>query len=286
MNTLTKALPLDLARISAVRDNYTPHVKDFVSYVQAHSGKLSYDAVRAYFIDLKASTLSASTKRVRRQAVKARMRMSMIGLDWNQQARAEAQLRELDHDPATKAPEIQAAPVSVDKVLSRSDLDALVTGTTPRTRLFLWFLYNTACRIAEATGARLENCKTLDSGKVEIRITGKGDKERRVEIERGLFDDIREQFKGTVYLFETSNGKPFRNGYVSGEIAKAGKRILGRHISAHCLRHSWATVAIQDGEDLTAVSKYMGHSSISITAAMYVHTALKSKIRQPYRRTV
>ena len=48
-----------------------------------------------------------------------------------------------------------------------------------------------------------------------------------------------------LYLFETAGGKPFREAYLSGEIRKAGKRVLGRRLGAHCFRHSWASLKLR-----------------------------------------
>lgn len=61
---------------------------------------------------------------------------------------------------------------------------------------------------------------------------------------------------------------------MSDQIAKAGLLILGRHISAHTLRHSWATRKLKEGKSLKAVSRYLGHSSTAITADLYIHDDL------------
>jgi integrase/recombinase XerD len=75
---------------------------------------------------------------------------------------------------------------------------------------------------------------------------------------------------------------------VSYEIIKAGKRILGRRISAHSMRHSFATLAIRDGASIKAVSKYLGHSSTAITMDMYVHESLEKaqRVRRSFSRAV
>jgi integrase len=50
---------------------------------------------------------------------------------------------------------------------------------------------------------------------------------------------------------------------------------IGRHslspLSPHGLRHTWATLALEAGVDITVVSKQLGHSSIAITADVYAH---------------
>ena len=100
-----------------------------------------------------------------------------------------------------------------------------------------------------------------------------------------MLEAIRSTFHGETYLFQTQGGKPYRTTYVSYEITKAGRRILGRKISAHSMRHSFATLTIRDGASIKAVSKYLGHSSTAITMDMYVHESLEKtqRVRRSYR---
>ena len=217
--------------------------------------------------------------------MKARLRATLASTDFNRQARLEMMLRSLDHDSETKAPGFVIAGVSEDRIVTREQFDRLVSGTSRRTSLFLWFLYNTGCRVAEMCSARLDRCEDLGD-MVRLTITGKGNKERKIDIEKSLFEAIRAAFTGETYLFQTRGGKPYLATYVSYEITKAGKRILGRRISAHSMRHSFATLAIREGASIKAVSTYLGHSSTAITMDMYVHESLEKvqKIRRSYDR--
>jgi integrase len=256
-----------------------------VRYLKSNRVRLTLSAVRAYFKFLNASPLAAATKCVRRQAVKARLRATLASTDFNRQARLEMMLRSLDHDSETKAPGFVIAGVSEDRIVTREQFDRLVSGTSRRTSLFLWFLYNTGCRVAEMCSARLDRCEDLGD-MVRLTITGKGNKERKIDIEKSLFEAIRAAFTGETYLFQTRGGKPYLATYVSYEITKAGKRILGRRISAHSMRHSFATLAIREGASIKAVSTYLGHSSTAITMDMYVHESLDNtqKVRRSFNR--
>ncbi len=272
-----------LSRFLSVNDNYSSHIAPFMRYLEINHLTLNLSAVRAYFTHLNSLPLAARTKCVRRQAVKARLRVALASMDFNRQAQLDMALRSLDHDSETRAPGIVMSGVSEDRVVMRDQFDRLVAGTSKRTSLFLWFLYNTGCRVAEMCGARLDRCEDLGD-MVRLTITGKGNKERKVDIEKSLFEAIRAVFPSDTYLFRTRGGKPFRTTYVSYEIIKAGKRILKRRISAHSMRHSFATLAIREGASIKAVSKYLGHSSTSITMDMYVHESLDKAqmVRRPY----
>ena len=272
-----------LAMVLSVRDSYGSAIGDFVRFLKASHLVLDLSAVKAYFTYLNASPLAAGTKCVRRQAVKARLRAALAGADFNRQAKLEMMLRSLDRGTETKAPGIVRAGITEDRVVTPAEFDLLVSGTSRRTSLFLWFLYNTGCRAAEMCGARLERCEHLGD-MVRITIVGKGNKERKVEIEERLFEAIRAEFGEETWLFQTRGGRPFRPPYVSYEITKAGRRILGRRISAHTMRHSFATLAIREGASIKAVSEYLGHSSTAITMDMYVHERLEKaqKVRRQF----
>ncbi len=140
----------------------------------------------------------------------------------------------------------------------------------------LRFLWVTGCRVAEMCNARLDRCEAAGS-EVWITVTGKGRKERRVVLPRDLFDEVRSTFVGTVYLFEQTGREPLplNPTYVTNRIRGLGRKWLDRRVTAHTLRHSWATRKVQayPGK-LDAVSRQLGHSSPAITLAMYVHTNL------------
>ena len=137
-------------------------------------------------------------------------------------------------------------------------------------------LWVTGCRISEILGVKLAQCEQHGE-RVHIRIMGKGKKERYVWIPLVLYRRILATFGGTTYLFETSAGKPYSRSYVSNQIAKLGRAILGRRISAHTFRHSFATRKIRETGKIQAVSEYLGHSSVAITLSLYCHDELSEE---------
>jgi integrase len=115
----------------------------------------------------------------------------------------------------------------------------------------------------------------IDDHRVLI-LCGKGAKERTVKIPPELLERIRAAYRGDRYLFETQHGRRYDRSQVSNDIKRLGRRILGRRISAHTFRHTFATRMIEKTGKTEAVSRYLGHASPSITLAMYVHQSLDS----------
>ena len=91
--------------------------------------------------------------------------------------------------------------------------------------------------------------------------------------DRILVQRILDNFAGCVFLFEHA-GKTYNRVYVTDRIKLAGRLILGKNISAHTFRHSFATEKLKQTKNLKGVSKYLGHSSVSTTADLYVHDEL------------
>lgn len=141
-----------------------------------------------------------------------------------------------------------------------------------RVSLIARLLYATGARVSEALAVRRDQV-SRDSERAVVRLVRtKGDAERRVRIPGSLLEDIDREYAvhGRVYLFESLHGQPFTRQYVTREIARAGKRELGRRIGAHVLRHSRATDLYERTRRIKAVSELLGHSSVSTTSTYYV----------------
>ena len=50
-----------------------------------------------------------------------------------------------------------------------------------------------------------------------------------------------------------------------------------RNVNFHLLRHTYATVCIENGFDAKTVSELLGHSNVNITLNRYVHSPLDTK---------
>ena len=109
---------------------------------------------------------------------------------------------------------------------------------------------------------------------VEISVVGKGQKGRTVYLAKADLLRMQQTFKGKKYLFETIHGNRYDQVNVTKKIGKLSESILGKHISAHTLRHSFATNMIRKTRKIQATSEYLGHSSTAITLDMYTHETL------------
>ncbi len=171
-------------------------------------------------------------------------------------------------------PAVKKGPPDVS-VVSPEERLALLAALPLRIRLVAETLYVTGARVSEVLTIRRDQIKTNSS--VELRLYGKGGKERVGRIPAELYKRILQVFPRGIYLFESSHKKHFRREYISREIARAARRVLGRSVSAHVLRHSRATDLLAITKRIKAVSRLLGHSDEATTLRYYVRDAFSDE---------
>ena len=72
------------------------------------------------------------------------------------------------------------------------------------------------------------------------------------------------------WIFCTRAGTPMDESKVRRAMRHVLKQAkLPLHFSPHCLRHTYASLMLQQGESLTYVQRQLGHASINLTADTY-----------------
>ncbi len=150
-----------------------------------------------------------------------------------------------------------------------------------RDRAILEVLYSCGLRVSELTGLDLDS---IDLELGIARVIGKGDNERIVPIggkaAAALSDYLRRREE--LLAGEPGQGALFLNIRGSRLSARSVARLLkrtllkcnlGRPLSPHGLRHSFATHMLDAGADLRAVQEMLGHVSLS-TTQRYTHLSV------------
>lgn len=149
-------------------------------------------------------------------------------------------------------------------------------------------LYATGIRISELVGL---NINSVDFTKQEIKVFGKGSKQRIVPISQRALDSIKEYLKTSSSnrinrdgpLFLGKDNKRISSDSVRRIVYKRIRNIgFGRGIGPHSLRHSFATHILEAGADLRSVQELLGHVDLS-TTQVYTHLS-KSKIKEIYNK--
>lgn len=144
-------------------------------------------------------------------------------------------------------------------------------------RMICELLYQTGMRRAELLNLK-EN--DVEWGMKQVRILGKGNKERLVPISPMLIENLKEYIeeKNNIesadrsHLLILEDGKPLYAMYVyrvvKEYLSKTDSTLSKK--SPHVLRHTFATQLLNNGANIQAIKDLLGHSSLAATQ-VYTH---------------
>jgi integrase/recombinase XerD len=182
------------------------------------------------------------------------------------------------------------------KTLSSADVDSLLDQPDPsspiglRDKAMLELLYATGLRVSELVGLRVPDIN-LERG--FLMVMGKGSKERAVPMGEIAIAAIKQYLaharqillkgKDSGLLFISSKRRGITRQMFWERIKfYTGKAGIGKSISPHTLRHSFATHLLDNGADLRAVQAMLGHSDIS-TTQIYTHVS-RERLKQIHEK--
>ncbi|MEK7482036.1 MAG: tyrosine-type recombinase/integrase [Patescibacteria group bacterium] len=188
--------------------------------------------------------------------------------------------------------ELPKIPARQIKIIEYKDMERLLEAPkggdlrSLRDKAILEILFSTGMRISELCGLS----RYFDIARGEITVRGKGDKlrvvflserakkaiknylEKRTDAEEALFISLTK-------LSSTRSGQAKMPKVIGRIIPRAVQRLVDyysrkagipEHVTAHQLRHQFATDLLMGGADLRSVQKLLGHANIS-TTQIYTH---------------
>jgi len=84
---------------------------------------------------------------------------------------------------------------------------------------------------------------------------------------------------GEEFVFAWPDGRMVDPRFLTKHFKKLIRRFKLKNVHLHCLRHSYASMLLENGEDLKIIQENLGHTDIKITSNIYTHVAEKLKIR-------
>ena len=186
------------------------------------------------------------------------------------------------NDDPTKRVRSPKLAMRLPKALSQQEVMQLIEAAGPapddesadylrlRNRAIVELMYSTGARVSEIVGLDLDEVD--DSGLMRVR--GKGSKERLVPVgsyAKAALDAylVRARpilsSKGSARaLFLNQRGARLSRQSIWEIIQKAAEG-LGKEVSPHSLRHSFATHLLEGGADVRVVQELLGHASVTTT---------------------
>jgi len=287
------------------------YVKSFLSYLTVEAG-LSENTVLAYGRDLKSFLEYCESDKVAglQEISPTIIRRYMRTLSQDQKSEGSvkralvairmflrfAKLTDLVEDDFTgvlEGPKLwQRLPV----VCSRKQVMDLLNAPAPaepfylRDRAMLELLYAAGIRAGELANLK---CSDLNVDVGYLRCLGKGNKERIIPVGKTAIaavveylTNLRPQLAGPFsgnFLLLSRTGRPMSRIEVWRLVKKYAVRAgMPRNLTAHTLRHCFATHLLTGGADLRSVQEMLGHVDIA-TTQIYTHVD-QDRLREIHRK--
>ncbi len=158
-----------------------------------------------------------------------------------------------------------------------------------RDKLTIELLYNCGFRRSEIINLTISN---INLHQLQIKVLGKGNKERIVPFNNQLLPMIKEylqqrnQLEAAAvhdFLLVMNNGKKMYEKFVYNLVKKYLNLVTTiEKKSPHVLRHSFATHLSNEGADLNAIKELLGHSSLAATQ-VYTHNTIE-KLKKAFQQ--
>jgi integrase/recombinase XerD len=150
-------------------------------------------------------------------------------------------------------------------------------------------LFATGIRVSEAVALNIED---VDTERLSLSVRGKGNRQRQIPIVcDALLESLEQQIthrkcggaEACESLFINQRGRRLTDQSVRGILRRHAAGIGSKRITPHMLRHTVATLLLEDGVDLRHIQRLLGHSSIN-TTTIYVHVSERSQREALQRR--
>ncbi|MGQ9492954.1 MAG: tyrosine recombinase XerC [Anaerolineae bacterium] len=182
-------------------------------------------------------------------------------------------------------------PLSVQETMALLSAPDTATPQGLRDRAILETLYSGGLRVSELVGLNIDN---IDWGRGELRVLGKGAKERiaflgqpalaalRAYLERGRPFLLQDKVSNALFLNRWGSRLTTRS--IMSLLKKYSRMVgLEKRVTPHTLRHTFATHLLDGGADLRSVQELLGHALLT-TTQIYTHVS-QSRAREVYLRS-
>ncbi len=249
-------------------------------------GEVDYPTIRRYLAHLNRMEYARSTINRKLAALRALFKFLVDS-------------GKIEHNPAASAASLKQSH-KLPEVLYEYELEQLLAApdqNTPagqRNRVILELLYATGMRVSELAAL---NVASLDMKRREIRVIGKGNRERIVFFDRPAANAVSQYLEhGREILLRDqvdAEDEPALLLNPSGTrlsvrgIQKIVRKYVlqtaaSANISPHSLRHSFATHLLDRGADLRSIQELLGHKNLG-TTQIYTHVTTQ-RLKEAYAK--
>ena len=158
-------------------------------------------------------------------------------------------------------------------ILSREEVRKLLDA--PRSvkhRALLSMIYGSGLRVSEAVNVKPVQ---VDRGRMMLFVTGKGHRDRYTPLSHHTLTLLEQHWRAnrpeSYFFFGKDKSCPMAVGTAQAIYYQALDRSGVRKVGGiHTLRHCFASHALDDGHDIFAIKRWLGHTALA-TTGRYMH---------------
>lgn len=238
-------------------NNYKYTLEGFAERVNKGVSKITTDDIRGYI------TYLSETRNLKETSLQTHINTLRAFFGW---LYVEEKIKK---NPMLKIHSLKIDKKSARQALSAEELERLRDACTGyREKALVEFLVSSGCRLSEVAQLRVEDLNLNDR---TVVVTGKGDKDRLVYFSvraRLMLQEYVRERKGGTGLFVSSKTPylPLKQRAIQRIVHAISERAgLAGRVHPHLLRHTFATLALNSGMDVTVIQRLLGHEDIATT---------------------
>ena len=168
-------------------------------------------------------------------------------------------------------------PKKLPRIYSEQEINKILNHVLkhPRERVIFEILLDSGIRLSELTGL---NIADVELGSGRIRVFGKGSRERNAYISSSTAHCVRDYIRNyrpepvaEDRLLLRVDGFPLCAGRIQHILQVLGRKAgIGKRLSPHNLRHTYATMCLKNGNNLEYLRIALGHTDIKTTSDAYL----------------
>jgi len=252
---------------------YTSYVADLAQFHGRSPDQLGQPEIRSWILHLITQRkLSASSVNIAINALRA-FYSGLLGQDLEPMLVGIKRPRRLVQPPRVLGVE------EVEQLLS------VGTEGDPLARAFLMTVFAGGLRLSEATHVEIRD---IDSARLQLHVSHpKGGRQRVTLLSPVLLQELRAWYKvhrPVRWLFSQGPDQdPIHKATAQNLFYRSLRRSgIKKKLGIHSLRHSFATLLLESGVEITVVQKLLGHAHLA-TTARYLHVRQErlGEIRSP-----
>ncbi|MDY0014989.1 MAG: tyrosine-type recombinase/integrase [Bacteroidales bacterium] len=166
---------------------------------------------------------------------------------------------------------------TLPSVLSQEEVIRLLNSTDNiKHKSILMLGYSAGLRLSEIINLCIHD---IDRDRMQLRVVqAKGKKDRYTKLSVKFLqtlDKYLSEYKPELYVFEGMSGGKYSGRSIENIVKNAAQKAgITKKVTAHTLRHSFATHCLENGIDLRYIQSMLGHES-SKTTEVYTHITTK-----------